>query len=216
MSQEVKITPKGKKTLEIVPAAKDTIVLNVDVSGSTHVEIPKEIIYVEAEKKDWFDYSVGTVAVLGGVFALIYTILSIKKILKKSEESNDLLNELVAQNNILARNLKLKVMPRLWLKGGIQNAAGDFQVHVHNDGETWLIHEVKNINNDQVTLRQQTYPIKLIKDDVKAILFHFSGSDLNDLIFEFELHYKDLELNQYSLKIERNKGKCKVLEELEL
>ena len=84
MSQEVKITPKGKKTLEIVPAAKDTIVLNVDVSGRTHVEIPKEIIYVEAEKKDWFDYSVGTVAVLGGVFALIYTILSIKKILKKS------------------------------------------------------------------------------------------------------------------------------------
>jgi hypothetical protein len=216
MSQTVQINAKGAKTLEFAPASKDTIVLNVDVSGSTQVEIPKEIIYVEAEKKDWFDYTVGTVAVLGGLFALIYTILSIKKILNKSEEANQLLNQLVKQNQIAERAIKLKVMPRISVGGGFQNGSGVIQVSVKNEGETCLIKDVKNINNDQVTLGQQTYPIKLNKGDKNSIEFHYSGSDLKGLIFEFEIHYQDLESNKYSLKIERNKGKCKVLEELEL
>jgi hypothetical protein len=69
---------------------QDTIVspndtLRIDVSSTQTIEIPSKPIPVETPGKDWFDYSLGGITILGAVIAAIYTLKSIKKLFEKDE-----------------------------------------------------------------------------------------------------------------------------------
>lgn len=96
MSDQIIILKHTKKGI-----VKDTIfttsevdTLNIDVSGVQSIIIPTEPIPVKTPGKDWFDYTLGVVTILGALIAAYYTLRSIKKLYEKDEQMQDQIDNL--------------------------------------------------------------------------------------------------------------------------
>lgn len=94
----------------IVSESKDTISIAVDLSGNSVLEIPDKTIKIQTEGKDWFDYSLGIITILGAILAAVYTWKSLKKLFEKDEDKQMQINKLAniaekmqVQNDILEK-----------------------------------------------------------------------------------------------------------------
>lgn len=109
MKQNIVLIPSktnmGYDTL-FLSTSNDTLLVNID--GEYNLEIPDKKIIVETPGKDWFDYTLGTITILGAIIASFYTWKSIRKLYQKDEDKQTQINKLSsiaekmeAQNAIL-------------------------------------------------------------------------------------------------------------------
>jgi hypothetical protein len=95
MKQNIVLIPsktnKGYDTL-ILSTSKDRLEVNID--GKYKLEIPNKKINVETPGKDWFDYTLGTITILGAIIAAYYTWKSIRKLYEKDEDKQAQIDKL--------------------------------------------------------------------------------------------------------------------------
>lgn len=87
MKQNIVLIPSktnmGYDTL-FLSTSNDPLLVNID--GEYNLEIPDKKIIVETPGKDWFDYTLGTITIIGAIIASFYTWKSIRKLYQKDED----------------------------------------------------------------------------------------------------------------------------------
>lgn len=108
MSEKIIILKQTKKGYEAdtVYSASDS--LNIHFSGKQYLELKDTPIDVNTPGKDWFDYALGTITILGAIIAAFYTWKSIRKLYQKDEDKqaqidklSSIAEKMEAQNAIL-------------------------------------------------------------------------------------------------------------------
>lgn len=108
MSEKIIILKQTKKGNEAdtIYSASDS--LNIHFSGEQHLELKDAPIDVNTPGKDWFDYTLGIVTIIGVAITIYYTIKSIRKLYQKDEDKqaqidklSSIAEKMEAQNTIL-------------------------------------------------------------------------------------------------------------------
>lgn len=202
----------------LVEGEPDTLALSLDVSGTSILELPDSKIDVQTPGKDWFDYTLGVITIIGAIVTIVYTLKSIKKLFERDEQREEQIAELAAQTeqlilqtSLFERRLRMQVKPRIWTNGGgYSGHNNEVRVSINNRGELCHLQSIEQLDGDEVHWYDWKDPIALPKD--KSI--RLTGTSLKQKSpkaeFRLKALFQDQEGYQYEVVFHWKSGKVRV------
>ncbi|NBG67330.1 hypothetical protein [Acidiluteibacter ferrifornacis] len=201
--------------ISLVKPLNDTVYLSVDVSGNTDVTFPETLVNIEAQKKETWDYWFEGITLVGVFVTILFTILSIKKLLKKSEENSQLLEQLVNQNKLKERHIKMESRPDLTFSTTCNPT--EMQVYFHSrDNEVREIELTKLSGNAEMQPKNKANRKIIGSQTFDIMIYPLPEIQVKEVELEFKLEYRDKAGYQYIRFYKLENRKLTLLNEIEL
>jgi len=201
--------------------------LFVDISEKSVIEIPDKRLEVNTYSEKSNLEIVGIwAAIFGGIAALIGAFIAFRELFKKGAEMQSQLKELkdqtkqlIRQNDLFEKRLRMSVKPRIWSNGfGIRRYENEFNVSVDNRGKLAFLDSIEFLNGDKVQIRNWNESTIIIEEETGNISITGNYGDLNPdtMNFRFLIKYHDIENYDYETEFEWINGSAKIKETREL
>ena len=176
-------------------------------------------------EKDGFDYIIAIITALGYLVALPLTIISIIKLIKKDEQKQEQINELINQtkelanhNTLYEKRIRMIHKPRLWSNGGSTMAYdSEWNIRIDNKGEEATITGIEIVGGDIENAAFLIHGLPYELDKGKSMLF--SGRAINknpnDMKLEIKVSYHDVEGYEYDTFFKWKGGGTTLLKTIE-
>ncbi len=218
MTDQVIILKSNKQGLQVdtvlVTEHSDTLALAIDVSGTSVLEIPDKKISVETPGKDWFDYSLGIITIIGAIVTLIYTLKSIRKLFEKDEQRQEQIEELAAQtqqlivqNALFERRIRMQVKPRIWSNGGGTRKGNMVHISLDNRGEFCYFESVEQIDGDKIEWNDWKQPVALTNEKPIRLTGTSVEKAAQKAEFRIKTLFSDLEGYKYEVVFHWKEGR---------
>ncbi|MEY3500121.1 MAG: hypothetical protein RL308_1790 [Bacteroidota bacterium] len=217
---------------------KDTIIQNIQIQVQGNkkdslninlvdkkIEIANKSIQIDQVKSN-YDYTYDFITGLGIVITAILSVISIRKLIKKDEQKQEQISELINQtkeltkhNTLYEKRLKLLTKPRLIASSGtIAPYSGEWSINVRNKGEDTTITKLEIVGGDvdKALFLLHGLPHELNKGQVATFTGSCVDIEMNKLTLLIKLSHEDLELNQYESYFEFKGGSTNLIETKEL
>jgi hypothetical protein len=158
-------------------------------------------------EKDKFDYLIAIITALGSLVALPLTIISIIKLIKRDEQKQEQINELVKQtkelanhNTLYEKRIRMINKPRIWSNGGsVSPFENEWNIRIDNKGEEATITAVEITSGDiaNASFLLHGFPFELDKGKSSVFTGRVANINPHDLELEIKVSYHDLEGYKY-------------------
>lgn len=176
-------------------------------------------------EKDCFDYIIAIITALGSLVALPLTVISIVKLIKKDEQKQEQINELINQTKELAnhnalyeKRIRMIHKPRLWSNGGsVMPFDEKWNIRIDNKGEEATITAIEIIGGDikNATFLIHGLPYELDKGKSSVFTGQSLDKNPNDIELEIKVSYHDIEGYEYETYFKWKGGSSTLLRTIE-
>ncbi len=150
-----------------------------------------------SEAKDWFDYTVDVVAMIGS----IATLFAFLFLFKKDQDKQKQIDALAKLALLSEEQLVLSIQPDLYKNGAsVRPADGTITIDLLNRGENARLVELNSTSPD-ISLLNNSLPWVLEKNSERLVLARSNGKNPNDCEYVIEVVYEDKLRNQYKINL---------------
>jgi hypothetical protein len=217
---------------------KDTIIQNLQIklhkenNDSVNVnlldkkiEVANETIQIN-QLKNTYDYAYDFLTGFGILLSAILSVISIRKLIKKDDQKQGQIDELINQtkelakhNTLYERRIRMINKPRIISGGGTTAGyAEEWSIRLENKGENAIITNIEIIGGDKDHAVFLTNGLPYELDKGKTSLFSGRSIDKNpnQLYLQICVSYKDVEDYEYQAIFDWKGGGTTLIETKEL
>lgn len=214
----------GTISIDTVHSNLDTVAINLTTAT---IKFPKEQLTVRTivDPLQGLDVLGFWITMLGGVAGVIAVAISFYQLFKKDTDKqrqiNELANqtaELIKQNKLFEKRIKMMVKPRLWTNTSSHNDyERSFSIGIDNRGELAFVDDFEIIEGHRANVNKFGGPVTLLKDGSIKLTGSTDGSVLpSKMEFKLRLRYRDQENYRYETVFHWSRGSAKIMETAEI